>query len=106
MLSHAFSQAGNQVVLADATWFGDSARRVRLMKKAHGLVMPFEVREFPNNPFEEGYNSEEDGAELCRGIQKVRDSMGPGGIIVVDTNSHHEDTLRNLDAIADCVVRA
>src|SRR5699024_1267610 len=49
MLSRAFSQAGNQVALADATWFGESARRVRLMEKAHGLRMPFEVREFPKD---------------------------------------------------------
>ena len=104
MLSRAFSQAGNQVALADATWFGDSARRVRLMEKAHGLRMPFEVREFPNNPFEEGYNPEEGGAELCKSIQTVRESMGSDGIVVVDTNSHHEGTLRSLDDIADRVV--
>lgn len=104
MLSRAFSRAGKRVVLADTTWQGDSVRRIQLMQKEHGLTMPFEVREFPNNPFRKGYNSIEGGAELCKSIQDVTESMGPDGIVLVDTNSHHEDTLRSLDAIADRVV--
>lgn len=104
MLARAFSQAGKRVVLADATTSGDSARYVQLMKKKQGLDAPFEIREFPNYPFGKNYDSLEEGSKLRDQLQTLRASMGEDGIVVIDTNSHHEDTLRILDPIADHVV--
>ena len=103
MLARAFSQTGKRVTLVDATASGDSVRYVQRMQEKHNLVMPFEVDEFLNNPFMEGYDPSEGSAELRAHIQSLRESMNDG-IVVVDTNSHHEDTLRALDPIADHVV--
>ena len=103
MLARAFSQTGKRVALVDATASGDSVRYVQRMQEKHNLVMPFEVEEFLNNPFMEGYDPSEGSAELRAHIQSLRESMNDG-IAVVDTNSHHEDTLRALDPIADHVV--
>src|SRR5699024_3401492 len=66
--------------------------------------MHIEVRENPNKPVGRGYDPEEGGAELCKSIQSVRESMGSDGIVVGGTSSHHEGALRSLDDIADRVV--
>ncbi|MGP5247890.1 AAA family ATPase [Corynebacterium flavescens] len=104
MLARAYAQSGKRVVLADVTCDGDSACYVDIMKEKHGYVMPFDVHEFPSDPNEQNYDADKDGAKLRKSIQSLKESMGNNGIVVVDTNSHHEEALRSLDCIADLVV--
>lgn len=103
MLSRAFRQSGKRVILLDATASGNSVRYVQLMQEKHNLVTPFEVDQFLNDPFQEGYDATRDCGELRAHIQSLGKEMDDG-IIVIDTNSHHEDTLRTLDTLADHVV--
>ncbi|APT85827.1 hypothetical protein CFLV_00450 [Corynebacterium flavescens] len=104
MLARAYAESSERVVLADVTCDGDSARYVDIMKEKHGLALPFEVREFPSDPYEQNYDAAKDGAKLRESIQSLKESLGNNGIVVVDTNSHHEESLRSLDRIADLVV--
>ena len=104
MLARAFSQAGKKVILADTTVGGDSARYVENMKEFHRIAMPFEVREFPGTAFSHRQDFVEGSAKLHASIQSLEESIGNKGVVIVDTDSHHEDVLRSLDYITDSAV--
>ena len=104
MLARAFSQAEKKVILADTTVGGDSARYVENMKEFHRIAMPFEVREFPGTAFSHRQDFVEGSAKLHASIQSLEESKGNKGVVIVDTDSHHEDILRSLDYITDSAV--
>ena len=104
MLARAYGQAGEKVILADTTVGGDSVRYVENMKKKHGLDIPFDVCELPSDPIGHNQNLSGGRTKLRARIQSLRESMGSEGVVVVDTSSHDEDTLRSLDRIATNVV--
>lgn len=104
MLARAFSQAGKNVILADTTVGGDSARYVENMKEFHRIEIPFEVRKFPDAAYSHRQDFSEGSAKLRASIESLEESVGRKGVVIVDTDSHHEDILRSLDHIADSAV--
>ncbi|OAH29714.1 hypothetical protein AYJ05_10025 [Corynebacterium stationis] len=105
MFARAFSQAGKKVILADTTVGGDSARYIKNIKEFQKIAIPFEVREFPDAAYSHHQAFSKGSAKLRASIQSLEESMGSKGVVIVDTDSHHEDILRSLDHIADSAVR-
>lgn len=104
MFARAFSQAGKKVILADTTVGGDSARYIKNIKEFQKIAIPFEVREFPDAAYSHHQAFSKGSAKLRASIQSLEESMGSKGVVIVDTDSHHEDILRSLDHIADSAV--
>src|SRR5699024_816805 len=104
MFARACRQAEKKVIIEDKTVEGDSARYVENMKEFHRIAMPFEVREFPGTAFSHRQDFMEGSAKLHASIQSLEESKGNKGVVIVDTDSHHEDILRSLDYITDSAV--
>lgn len=100
LLAEAYSRMGKSVAIADTSWDGGAAHWLKLARQS-GNVSPIVVREFPIDATLQAHEVVELGDNIRSNIQKLEDSLGDNGIVIVDTNSHQEQTLRELDSIVD-----
>ena len=87
LLAEAYSRMGKKVAIADTSWDGGAAHWLKLARQSSN-VSPIVVREFPIDATLQAHEVVE---------------LGDNGIVIVDTNSHQEQTLRELDGIVDRV---
>lgn len=102
LLAEAYSRMGKSVAIADTSWDGGAAHWLKLARQS-GNVSPIDVREFPIDATLQAHEVVELGDDIRANIQKLEDSLGDNGIVIVDTNSHQEQTLRELNGIVDRV---
>lgn len=102
LLAEAYSRMGKNVAIADTSWDGGAAHWLKLARQSSN-VSPIDVREYPIEATLQAHEVVEFGDDIRANIQKLEDSLGDNGIVIVDTNSHQEQALRELDSIVDCV---